>query len=84
MPMMPNVVPRHPIRLLEPDGRGSDNSVMINPKIGVKKRLAKNAHPKPMRRRLPNMPTKMLKRDPEANPNIINPIIFFLFFKGNY
>lgn len=69
-PINPNSVAKHPQWLSAYCGIGAESRVMIKPISGVKIRLIRNAHPNPMRLRLPISPTRTLRNVPDIAPNI--------------
>ena len=58
---------RHP-HFFSPLGSGSETSTQIIPIIGVKSNDNRKAHPKPIFRLLPNIPTNALNSEPVHMP----------------
>ena len=69
-PSTATTVPMQPQRC-SPPGSGSVSSATISPTRGVKITLTRKAQPKPMRRRLPMMPTSTDRKQPPSSPKRI-------------
>ena len=65
-----------------PVGRGSETRVKSRPNIGVKSSDSTKAHPKPIFRPAPRIPTSTAKSEPLKIPKIINDATIFLSLKS--
>lgn len=80
--MSPIAVPKQPQDLLSWLSLCPDSRVKMRPTIGVKIKLSRKAHPKPMLYSRPKNPTSIDSRQPVAIPNIIRSSDMLLLFNS--